>query len=92
MQCLKKGCDGHYEPICTTCEVPKWIKCTERLPIIEDYRKAFIVYGSPSCGSHSSDFCVMEAYYHKDGYFEFGEYDCSILVTHWMKLPEPPKE
>lgn len=72
----------------------EWVSVKDRLPQKEPsrYRSRIIVYGSPSCGTHSSDFDVMEAYYHEDGYFEFGEYDCGIDVTHWMPLPKPPKD
>ena len=71
----------------------EWIKCSDRLPKIEEWRSTFIVYGSPKCGSHCNDFQVMEAYYRReDKCWEFGEYDCPINVTHWMPLPKPPEE
>lgn len=50
-----------------------------------------IVFGTPTCGTCRPVKQVREARY-RDGYFEFGEYDCSINVTHWMLFPEPPKE
>jgi uncharacterized protein DUF551 len=69
-----------------------WIKFPENKPVHDWVNSRFIVYGSPSCGTHSEDMIVMEASYRKDGYFEFGEYDCNIDVTHWMPLPSPPKD
>lgn len=70
----------------------EWIKCGDRLPDEPKYRDNYIVYGYPTCGTHSEDKIVMEAFYIGDGHFEFGEYDCGIEVSHWMPLPKAPNE
>lgn len=54
-------------------------------------RSRLIVFGTPTCGTCQPTKQVKEARY-EEGYFEFGEYDCSIEVTHWMELPCPPEE
>ncbi len=66
----------------------EWISVDDRLP----NECEVLVFGSPTCGTHDDDPAVMEARYNiKENYFEFGEYDCGIDVTHWMPLPEPPE-
>ncbi len=70
-----------------------WIKCSDKLPELNDnYRTCVIVYGTPTCGTCGSKTQVMEAYYNRKGYFEFGEYDCGIDVSHWMPLPDAPRD
>ena len=58
-------------------EEPRWIPVTERLPE-KDTR--VIVCASLPEGVHS------------DFIYEDGHWFVSIGVTHWMPLPEPPKE
>ena len=58
-------------------EVPRWIPVTERLPE-KDTR--VIVCASLPEGVHS------------DFIYEDGHWFVSTGVTHWMPLPEPPKE
>lgn len=71
----------------------KWISAKERLPDVAEWRDRFIVYGTPTCGRCGDEPTVMEAKFYKEkNCFEFGEYDCGIDVTHWMPLPEAPKE
>ena len=71
-----------------TIEVPGWIPVTERLPKEKgDYLVVF------DCGHGAK---VHEAFFYKyfdswewyDPVEEYQRYD----VTHWMLLPEPPKE
>lgn len=65
-------------------QVPKWISVEERLP---DDGVDVIVY-TDRCGG-----CVEYAYY-RYGRCEWFK-NCILLrynVTHWMPLPEPPKE
>jgi len=66
----------------------EWISVKEKLP--EDHADC-IVYGIPTCGSCGEYARVVQARFRKER-FEFGEYDCGIETTHWMPLPEPPKE
>ena len=60
-------------------QVPRWISVEERLP--EEYRR---VLGTCCMG-------VFEAMY--DGkYWRIAELPFEDTVTHWMPLPEAPKE
>ena len=64
---------------------PKWISVEERLP--EKMYSACLVYSDGyiqvACWSH--DKMGWDVWFYVDG-----EYDPD--VTHWMPLPEPPKE
>lgn len=72
----------------------KWMKYPDEKPQLKmgEWSRNVIVYGSPQCGSHSSDWQVMEAVFVEEDYFEFGEYSCPIDVSHWMPFPEPPEK
>jgi len=74
-----------------------WISVDERMP--ESSYESILIYGSATCGgacdpspkvregrywSHYSD--------KSDLGWEFGEYDCSCEVTHWMPMPAPPAD
>ena len=63
-------------------QIPKWISVEERLP--DGPGEVLVVLHG----------CVVEAWYCGDGEFETGS--GLVLrndgVTHWMPLPEPPKE
>lgn len=66
-----------------------WISVKDRMP---EKDEGVLVYGKADkcCGS-----CVMlgEARYsHEREQFSYGEWDCVCEATHWMPLPEPPKE
>lgn len=70
-----------------------WVKVEDRLPEIPQGRRSIqvIAYGTildPSC---LIDREVSEARYRNEG-FEYGEYDRPLLVSHWMPMPEAPKE
>ena len=77
-------------------EERRWIPVTERLP---EESGSYIV---TACDEHCAagegiwyDTVVVVAEYYKGGWsWDDGgcEYDLSGLVTHWMPLPEPPKE
>ena len=63
--------------------VQKWIPVTERLPKLEKCILVATTHGT-----------VGEAFRHWDGLFYWigDEYTNELSVTHWMPLPEPPKE
>lgn len=62
-------------------KVPKWIGVKERLPETEG---KYIV-----CTAKGSVYCTRFKAYGKSGAFQT---DMNTHVTHWMPLPEPPKE
>ena len=67
-----------------TCGWERWIPVTERLP----EERAFLLI----C---TVDKNVGEAVFDYDRQFYWmntDEYDVPLSVTHWMPLPEPPKE
>lgn len=56
----------------------RWVSVTERLPVVET--SVIVTYdGLVSLG------------YYMNGW-NVGEYETRENVTHWMPLPEPPKE
>lgn len=65
--------------------VPRWISVEERLP--EDVITSWLIYANgdieTACWTH-------DKYGLAWWFFVDGEY--AIGVTHWMPLPEPPKE
>lgn len=64
--------------------IPRWIPVTERLP---EKDGMYLVHGAWSAsGRKVTDTC--EFYVH-DGYFRAA---WNFDVTHWMPLPEQPKE
>ena len=84
----------------------KWINVKDRLPE-DDYLKEYLVMCKTEGGvlpEGCYKFIKIASYlppYPKDkhilgntGYWEVCDYDCSIpfTITHWMPLPEPPKE
>ena len=64
-------------------KVPKWVSVKDRLPDKESMLCLVISNGD-----------LYVSHWHWSGggpwFFTDGEYDCN--VTHWMKVPEPPKE
>ena len=64
----------------------KWIPVTERLPKIGEcvlcYRSGSVHIGEYLGASYSPE---VAAFKRRDGYYAIG-------ATHWMPLPEPPKE
>lgn len=81
-----KGCsDDWYKEACDyKAMLPRWIPVTERLP---EEDGMYLVHGTWSAsGRKVTDTC--EFYVH-DGYFRAA---WNFDVTHWMPLPEPPKE
>ena len=63
----------------------QWIPVSERLPTDS---KAVLVYAPRNRN-------IFECFHRSDGYWEIASYTFGILhddVTHWMPLPEMPKE
>ena len=70
-------------------DMPQWIPVTERLP---DKYGTFLVaidevHGENRISVDAADFDPFEKKWSTFGYFCAG-----YKVTHWMPLPEPPKE
>lgn len=59
-------------------EVPKWIPVTERLPETRTRCVTISRDGDYGLGMYTTDYGWMFPYYVSE-------------VTHWMRLPEPPK-
>ena len=67
-------------------KLPKWISVKERLPI--DHLKKYLVAFRDAGGS----IVDMARYFPSDGW-TCDNWDVpQNLITHWMPLPEPPKE
>jgi hypothetical protein len=100
--------DGQYHKVDSDTVVTdnnvgcKWIPVTERLP--EDQHKVLCFkksnYGSYAMTANFAkcleEFCDIDFQGKKHGGFfnydrEYGFYELSD-ITHWMPLPEPPKE
>ena len=68
--------------------LPKWIPVTERLPKPTYAREWYLVALESGC--------VKTLAYEKSGrsdnLFKDGWHETASPVTHWMPLPEPPKE
>lgn len=63
-----------------------WIETKDSLP--NDHEDV-IVYGKNTCCGIDEAEVVIARFLERNG-FEYGEYSCSMEVTHWMKLPEKP--
>lgn len=81
-QCVSEDyCKGWNDAVDN---MPKWISVKERMPdffdtllIIDDRKVAFPAHYAEKSG--------LKGFYSVDGYFY-------TYITHWMPLPEPPKE
>lgn len=62
----------------------KWISVKDEMPNDE---RSFLVY----CVYHACKECDV-AYLGDDDRFLDEKYNTPLPVTHWMSLPEPPKE
>ena len=68
----------------------EWISVKDRLP---ENKGRYSAYGADLCFGNTPHFMVDKFFYRPvEKIWEYGEYDCNALVTHWMPLPEPPKE
>lgn len=86
-----KGCaDDWYKEACDyKAIVPKWIPVTERLPPVDE---DVLVW---AYNSMTRIWTLCRLYYETaDVYWECedGTMEEVPVVTHWMPLPEPPKE
>lgn len=69
---------------------PRWISVEERLPISDEY---VLCWYTGDDGRKWHTVGELNSRYKKwilDIYND--DYDCEFTVTHWMPLPEPPKE
>lgn len=62
-------------------QVPRWISVEERLP--EDSGKYIV------CTTKGSVYCTRFKAHSRGGNFQT---DINTHITHWMPMPEPPKE
>lgn len=62
-------------------KVPKWISVKERLP--EEAGKYIV------CTRKKAVYCTAFRCFYDKGYFAT---DSTTHITHWMYMPEPPKE
>jgi hypothetical protein len=68
----------------------EWIDVKKRLP---EKGERVLGYGKAECGTCDESPMVRECRLsYRYEYFEFGEYDCPFVVSHWMPLPDCPKE
>ena len=61
----------------------KWIKCSDRLPEEDEW----IIAGSSIYGSVEMGVRIGNVFTNPDS-----DYDLIKGITHWMPLPQPPKE
>lgn len=90
---LTDRCARYAEEIAVLQERTRWIPVTERLPELQSWGASTVVLGliksenAPSSNKlHDLTLCV----YCDNGIWSMpGRY---AAITHWMPLPEPPKE
>jgi hypothetical protein len=72
--------------------VPEWVSVDENLPI--DVGQVLMIFGEPLFGTCNPT--IETGYYDKESEtWRFWTFDREVRgfgVTHWMKLPEPPKQ
>jgi len=66
----------------------QWISVKDRLP---EPCESILLAGETACKS-CSPLKVRNGKMNRQKNFEFGEFDCPFYATHWMPLPEPPKD
>lgn len=69
-----------------------WVSAKDKLPDTDDTVLA-IASGKPMQNITLDNAYVMANYYRGEGWFvdEYPEWD-PVNITHWMPLPDPPKE
>ena len=75
----------HYAEVCVT-EIPRWIPVTERLPKEGEF---VLVYGDLYPNKHDGGVIAVSKRMDYNYWQGFGR---ERNITHWMWLPEPPKE
>lgn len=73
------------DPVCLVEDAPTvggWVSVKDRLPKIDDGHYFLVV--------KSDGFMEVAFFQHKGKRSHWGKGNCKI--THWMPLPEPPKE
>lgn len=79
------------EDIANAPTVYRWVSVKDRLPGEEDYRQCHENWDGAVIWTNGSDI-GLGWYYTSTGNWS-DIYDCKIDdVTHWMPIPEPPKE
>lgn len=69
----------------------EWIKCSERLP--DDDNFVLVTNGKHTgIGAYLHDDHLEDDERWQDEHFEFINKQSKYSVTHWMPLPETPKE
>lgn len=82
-----KGYQAGYEAA-----QPKWISTEERLPEVSDV-VLVIASGKPRANVELHNAMLIASYWGDEGWIADGFEGWDKLdVTHWMQLPEPPKE
>lgn len=79
--CLTWRVHGYVEQL--EAQNPKWISVEERLPEKCEYVLCIVRYGEDAW-NYELGFMLNNAWVHPGR--------CEGVVTHWMPLPEPPKE
>lgn len=74
----------------------KWISVKDRLPILDDYYLTYVIDNGCSYSQRVQMFyknkrTLRGIYQDQYTHWEMTEIDDNI-VTHWMPLPEPPRE
>ena len=75
-------------------DIPQWISVTERLPKSRDWGLVWHTgYKTPKKAKYIYEVCKEFVFDGGGGVWDIdGWKDLEGVVTHWMPLPEPPKE
>ena len=72
--------------------IRRWIPVTERLPGIDDGDWVLGVVNGFAYGIVYINAIVTVEYYENSGCWSLHDLDAKVAVTHWMPLPELPKD
>lgn len=72
----------------------EWISVNDRLPLKKGWYLVYApgYYGGSSSGLRNCDGCMFAKWSGKTWSIEVGYYKRPNCVTHWMPLPEMPKD